>query len=535
MAPPRPAGGADARRRRPKLVTRRPLLGGILPALVAGLAGLRGTRAAAADAPPAPAQPAPAQTAAQPAKSIWRSYYLGTRVWAYADRHSVDAGETFNLMLSTGPDRAGAHGRIEIYRIGHHPGEPEPDRKLVWRSPSLAVSQQAVEITAAAIGAGWPAGLESIATDGWRSGYYALDFIDDADGNRDRNVAYIVVTNKARQDAAKRGDILLLLSTNTWQAYNEWGGYSFYSSDFIGSAAQALTFDRPCPPEFFEYEYFLCLWLEELAAERGWTVDYATNFDIHRDPAFSENYRLLISGAHNEYWSLAEFKAMHRRIFTLGGNTMFLGADAAYWQVRYADVNQGSDPMSRGRQMICFKSADDPAFWRPSPAPEDAQITTLFREDARWPETMLTGAAYQGWFGQDGNPMPVYPFYAVHTDLPFFAGTGYRTGDPIGDFVGYEWDNRDPDGDGMRLWSATASHIPAIDPASIQVLFQGKTVDVDGKPGLAEAVYFRSPAGGKVFTAGSIRWAWGLGKPGFVRAPFQLFNAQLVADFLQPG
>ena len=530
MVSPRAAGNADAGWRGVKLVARRPLLGGILPAIVAGLAGLQTSRAAAQDPPASPpATPIPPR----PGKSIWRSFYLGTRVWGYADKHSVDAGEAFNLMLSTGPDRASVRGTIEIYRIGHHPEQPVPDRKLVWRSPGVTVSQQPVEITAAAIGAGWPAGLEDIATDGWRSGYYALDFVDDIDANRDRNVASIVVTNKARHDTAKRGDILLLLSTNTWQAYNEWGGYSFYSSDFIGSAAQALTFDRPTPPEFFEYEYFTCLWLEKLASERGWSVDYATNFDIHRDPAFTETYRLLISGSHNEYWSLAEFKAMHRRIFDLGRNTMFLGADAAYWQIRYADVNQGSDPQTRGRQLICFKSADDPNFWRPSPTPKDAQITTLFREDGRWPETMLTGVAYQGWFGQDRDPLPAYPYYAVNTDFAFFAGTGYRPGDPIGDLAGYEWDNRDPEGDGRRLWSATASHIPAIDPAAIQVLFQGKTVDVDGRPGLAEAVYFRSPAGGKVFTAGSIRWAWGLGKPGFAQAPFQLFNAQLVADFLR--
>ena len=516
------------------MVARRPLLGAILPAFLSILPGT-GIRRAAADTPPTDAPPTDAPLAdppAAPAKSIWRSFYRGTRVWGYADRHSVDTGETFNIMLSTAPERPDIHGRLEIFRIGHHPGgaPPDDDRALIWRSPRLTVSQQPVEITAAAIGAGWPAALENIATDGWRSGYYTCDFVDEADNNRDRNVAFIIVTNQARS-----GNILLLLSTNTWQAYNEWGGYSFYNSDFIGLAAQAVTFDRPTPPEFFEYEYFLCLWLERLAAEHGWTVDYATNFDIHRDPAFTETYPLLISGAHNEYWSLTEFKAIHRRIFTLGKHTLFLGGNQAYWQVRYADVNRGSDPTPRGRQLICFKSADDPASWRGPSASrvDEAEITTQFREDGHWPETMLTGTAYQGWFSQEGTPMPTYTYYAVNTDLPFFAGTGYQPGDPVADVVGYEWDNRDPEGDGKRLWSATASRIPAIPADTIQVLFQGQVTDVDGKPGLAEAVYFRSPAGAKVFTAGSIRWVWGLGKPGFVREPFQRFNAQLIADCLQ--
>ena len=78
--------------------------------------GLNTSRAAAEDPPSSPpATPIPPQ----PGKSIWRSFYLGTRVWGYADKHSVDAGETFNLMLSTGPDRASARGTIEILRELH--------------------------------------------------------------------------------------------------------------------------------------------------------------------------------------------------------------------------------------------------------------------------------------------------------------------------------------------------------------------------------------------------------------------------------
>jgi len=68
---------------------------------------------------------------------------------------------------------------------------------------------------------------------------------------------------------------------------------------------------------------------------------------------------------------------------------------------------------------------------------------------------------------------------------------------------------------------------------SIKVLFQGSPTDADGKPGRAEAVYFRSPAGAKVFTAGSIRWAWGLGKSGFEREGFKRFNENLILDFLK--
>jgi hypothetical protein len=117
-------------------------------------------------------------------------------------------------------------------------------------------------------------------------------------------------------------------------------------------------------------------------------------------------------------------------------------------------------------------------------------------------------------------------------DLPFFQGTGLRVGDELAEVVGYEWDNRDPAGDGRRLWDQAHSSIPLLLLDSIQVLFSGHPVDRLGRPGLAEAVYFVSPAGAKVFNAGSIRWAWGLGRAGFEREAFQRFNENLVLHLM---
>ena len=495
------------------MVTRRGLMTGIL----AGAAGLS-TAAVAADAP------APVQSDAdRKARTIWRSHYDDTRVWGYADRHSVEPGQTFDLMLSTGPDLKSARGKIEIFRIGYYGAD---DRMLVWRSPTINVGQQPVQITAATVGAAWTAAIGRIPTGGWRSGYYAIDFVDDLDGLRNINVAFIVVT-----DGDRSGDVLLELSTNTWQAYNEWGGYSLYSSDFLGTNAQTLSFDRPTAPGFFEYEYYLVLWLERMAAEMKFKLSYATNFDIHRDISFSEKYKVFISGSHNEYWSLKEFKAVHRRIFQLGRNTMFMGANTAYWQIRYADVN-GIDAF-RGRQLVCFKSLDDPIRFRGDKEKSLDYITLRFRDGARWPETMLAGVAYQSWFSREVTPPLNYPYVVARTDLPFFSGTGYQVGDLTGNVVGYEWDNRDPAGDGQRLWQAGRSRIPTIDADSIKVLFTGSPVDVDGRPGKAECVYFTSPAGAKVFSSGTIRWALGLGAPGYEQDKFKILNRNLLDHFLQ--
>jgi len=56
--------------------------------------------------------------------------------------------------------------------------------------------------------------------------------------------------------------------------------------------------------------------------------------------------------------------------------------------------------------------------------------------------------------------------------------------------------------------------------------------DVWGRKGLAEAVYFESEAGAKVFSAGTIRWSWGLGRPGFIQPGFVRFNENLIRTML---
>ena len=456
-------------------------------------------------------------------EKLWTSYYAGTRVWGYTNKHSVAPGETFDLMLSVRPSDTSRRGRVQIFRIGAYEGK---DRKQFAEFVKIDVGPEQFQITCSAMGlCGW-SGVDSIKTDGWPSGYYTIDFIDDSDGARDLNVAFIVV-----RPAKTKVDVLVALSTNTYQAYNAWGGSSLYESIYQGDWGQMVSFDRPTPPDFFTYEYFFVLWLERLAAERGWKLGYAANFDVHRDPALVAGCRLLVSGSHNEYWSKEEFDHVYDRIFVRGGHTIFLGANSAYWQVRYLDINRPEGREDRGRALVCFKDRGDPIRDRLSPDEALLLKTSLFRDEARRPETMLAGVAYQSYFPAYSEAR--YPYRVERTDFPFFDGTGCAVGDVFADVVGYEWDNRDPDGDGKRLWDPARSRIPNLPNERIQVLFTGAPTDLNGKPGLAEAVLFNSSAGAKVFSSGSIRWAWGFGKPSFERPAFRRFHVNLFADFLR--
>jgi hypothetical protein len=449
-----------------------------------------------------------------PAPEAWTAFFKGQRIWAYADRASLRPGEALNVMAAGGPGQPIRRARLEVFRIGA--AGPEP----VWVSDFADIGHRGATASAAAIGPGWPATWPAIDTRAWRPGCYSCDVVEQTTATRDVRACQWIVANPARS-----GRVLVRLGTNTYQAYNPWGGHSLYPNGDDERRGLMVSFDRPAPPSFFEYDAYLVAWLEGLAPSLG-GVDYAGNFDVYADPGLMDSYRPVICGGHDEYWSKEEFDAFQRRIFTQGRHTAFFGADAAYCQVRYGDLNRPPGGADLGRQLVCYKTSADPIAARAGKLDPSLLITADFRQGARRPETMLIGGAFQNWFDAASPQRPAYK--VVRADLPFFAGTGWKTGDTAAEVVGYEWDNRDPLGDGARLWGAGRSHIAAIDPAAVSVLFRGEAVGADGRPGVAEATWFTSPAGAKVFDAGSVRWSWGLGKEDFVQPQFQKFNENLV-------
>ena len=136
-------------------------------------------------------------------------------VFGYVNHHSVLSGKPFKLFLSGSKEDSAINGLVEIYRVGYYENS---DRKIVYKSENISVLNQTISISTLATGAAWKPLKNDISTNGWASGYYAIDFIKN-NGRRLKDVAFIVVT-----DPRKSGDILIKLSTNTYQAYNSWGG-----------------------------------------------------------------------------------------------------------------------------------------------------------------------------------------------------------------------------------------------------------------------------------------------------------------------
>jgi hypothetical protein len=156
---------------------------------------------------------------------------------------------------------------------------------------------------AASHGCGWPVGYSLPCPTDWRSGYYEATVSVEDDGGewtaRGRRTACAVIgfILRARPAADGGPKILLQLATNSYQAYNNWGGHCFYNG-FGQQEAQGsrLSFRRPSAGLFHKWEHPFVHWAE---GRGGYQLDYCANLDLE-DPGILEGYELVLSVGHDE-------------------------------------------------------------------------------------------------------------------------------------------------------------------------------------------------------------------------------------------
>ncbi len=396
----------------------------------------------------------------------WRIRSAGPddAVEGYSDRVSVLPGETFGLHVST----TAPGFRVAAFRVGWYGGA---QAELVWRSdrvtgrvqgrPTLAVATRTVR-------AGWERTLE-VRTTGWQEGAYLLRL--EAEHGHQRYVPLIV------RSASAAGRTLLMHAPATWQAYNQWGGYSLYSGrdGTYAHRALAVAFDRPYDragaEKFMVYERAAVVLAERL----GIPLAYTTGPDVHRDPAVLRGAHAAVALGHDEYWTPEQ-----RRHVTAardaGTNLAFLGANTCFRRVRLESGPGGPD-----RTVVCYKT-DYPVD--PYLARHPAMATTDFRHrPGADPESSLTGVIYEGF--------PVDAPYVVGAPGHWlFAGTGVRRGDAFDHLVGVEYDRVDP-------------AYPV--PSPTEILAHSPLVCA-GRHSHSDTAYYTAPSGAGVFASGTMRW-----------------------------
>jgi hypothetical protein len=388
-------------------------------------------------------------------------------VTGYCWPQSVEPGGRVALHLSSAGGRRVA---VEVARIGR-------DRTVVFADPAVEAGDHATPVDASTNGCDWPVAVTIDIDPTWHSGYYEVALEIDVDGKTRRDLAFFVVRPKVGSPTAA---ILLVLATNTWHAYNDFGGRNLYNGatqvslqrpmargylDKPPGAGRRVTTTNPPDPQMAAHVGYISLnhlsgwagsagWPDwelpfvEWAEREGYRLDIATNADLDEHPGLlaehgTSGYRLMLSVGHDEYWS-GPMRDTVEGFIARGGNVAFFSGNTSLWQVRLEDRS----PEGTAATMVGFKGLfkEDPCFG----TDRMSELTTIWSDHLLGrPENLMTGVSFnRGGYHRIGKRVTNgLGGYTVHRpDHWMFAGSGIGYGDVLGagaTVVGYECDGCD--------------------------------------------------------------------------------------------
>lgn len=386
----------------------------------------------------------------------------------FTDRVSGQQGESVRLLVTTGA----ASYEVVAYRLGHYNGA---GAREIWRSgpldgfvqPDCTVHADTRMVDCS----NWVPSLTVAIDEAWVPGQYLFKLVlaDDSDSF----VPFVV------RDDESHSDVLIVSGVTTLQAYNTWGGYSLYRSTEgnPGGRATVVSFDRPFEGTWAGSGIIGDTYnVGMLAESQGLDVSYTTNVDQHERPELLANHRVIVTGAHDEYYSV-EMRDGMESARDAGTNIAFLGANSVYRRIRFEP-----SPLGPSRHQVNYRTAaDDPVA-----ASDPTRATTSWRDppSAR-PESTLTGAAYECNEGGLTADMVI-----LDGDAWMFSGAGVTDGQVWPGMVREEYDRVVP---GLPV------------PDGLQVVARSP-LTCRGQATHSDMTWYTVPGGGGVFNAGTLQF-----------------------------
>ncbi|MGH0028514.1 MAG: N,N-dimethylformamidase beta subunit family domain-containing protein [Myxococcota bacterium] len=396
--------------------------------------------------------------------------YYEDGLWLYADATSYAAGETATFFVSSPVPEVDCR----IARLG-------AEEKTVHVQAGIRAGHHGVPTHAYRDGCGWPETFAVAIGEDWPSGYYRVQLTAG-----DLSAEHFLVVRSA--NPGRDAKHVLVLATNTYQAYNGWGGRNLYGNDaaFVDSTDQLVNRPTPTPVVAWDRPWSRCLvaapvptrptstsrrgmggalgfpdatpelvaaggsvwdlpagfvhkWEHRFVAwaERaGVALDYLAQCDLDRAPNSLDPYPSYLSVGHDEYWTWEERDAVEAFV-DAGGQASFLSGNTSFWQVRYE---------RDGRAMVGYKflaPSDDPVLG----SERERRVTSIWSDPLIGrPESEMTGVTFcsagyarVGYAGS--RSAGGYTIY--RPDHWSLEGTDLFYGDVVGDeatLVGYETD-----------------------------------------------------------------------------------------------
>jgi len=441
------------------------------------------------------------------------------QIKGYASATSVNKGQNITFYVSVNPAQTYT---IDVYRMGWYQGL---GARLMQHIGPLNGVQQPTCPTSATTGmieCQWASAYTLATQTSWTSGIYLATLT-----NSQQYQNYIVFCVR---DDSRVAALLYQLPVTTYQAYNDYPydnstGKSLYAFNSFGANtvsggpnAVKVSFDRPYSWDglggvysntFLYWDYPAVRWLEK----SGYDVTYSTDVDTHTNGGSLLNYRGILSGGHDEYWSKPMYDAWVAAR-DAGVNLAFLGADANDWQIRF-ESSSGGVP---NRVIVCYRDARlDPVT--------DPSLTTVewWSPPLNRPEQTLVGVQYQAQVAQNPQSGGWASYIVTNSGNWVYAGTGFKDGDSVPWIVGYEAD---------RMFSQYP--VPNAVPGTYTLLSQSPLGN-GGTSDYANSSLYQAPSGAWVFATGTTAWSWALDNfsgYNFVDPRIQQTTANILSAFL---
>ncbi len=447
-------------------------------------------------------------------QSTWDVGSNDTFIQGFADPFSVNVGGSINFKIES----AAPSYSVDIYRMGYYGGDGA--RLITSITPNITVSQHQpvcntntvtglVDCGNWGVSATW--NVPSTAVSGV---YFAHIYTP---GSTHENQISFVVTNNA--STAK---VLFMTSDETWQAYNDWGGYSVYTGNATGKPwccsaldpgrAVQVSYNRPFATRFNtpggqDYFFYIEFPMIQYLEQNGYDISYVSQSNVAAPGASSmiEQHKVLMATGHSEYFDSGD-RANMTAARDAGVNMAFFSGNLMWWKTRWANSQYGNEAY---RTMITYKESLDSTQSDPS----DPPTWTGAWRDPRFsppgdasPENSLTGQLWTvnccSYADTVTGNFAKLQFWRNTAAASLSSSQTYTMPDQT---LGYEWDSDVDNGlrpPGEIDMSKTCENV------SQALLTVNENIGAANE--CNSLTLYRAASGALVFNAGTVQWAWGL-------------------------
>jgi N,N-dimethylformamidase len=291
-------------------------------------------------------------------------------------------------------------------------------------------------------------------------------------------------------------------------------GYSLYEYHADGSGVHYSSRLRPIlnmKPRTITWSFNADTNVVNWLKATGEPFDVITDEDLHREgTSLLEDYRVVVTGTHPEYYSTAMLDGLETWLGT-GGRLMYMGGNGFYWRIAYNPDNPAI--------IECRRAEDGTRAWIAEPGEYYHAFTGeyggLWRRLGRPPNQLVgIGFAAQGF---DGGTFYRLAPGALDARVAFIMD-GVTESEIIGDYgtqgggaAGEEIDRYDEalgSPPHAVVIASSENHRPGM--LRVKEEIHMSQPELQGPKVRADMVFFETPSGGAVFSTGSISYAGAL-------------------------